>query len=172
MQEKRITIPQPINQALFTGPCRLVHTDGPKGGSGPQAGPVVESVSCPGQSDCMVDRQLNQWGQLQCTFGIYDLRTTKYDAHFPSVVETSSSELIKMVVFPAVGRKLACGRMNDINTPRCHVTEAFTAVPKAQQHLHLPIVISAFQTHFPLNLKEFILGFDIYNRKQTTTKIH
>lgn len=62
-------------------------------------------MSCPGQSDCMADRQLNQWGQLQCTFGIYDLSTIKCNAHFPSVVETSSSELIKMVVFPAVGRK-------------------------------------------------------------------
>lgn len=111
----------------------------------------------------MVDRQLNQWGQLQCTFGIYVLSIIKCDANFSSVVETSSSELIKMVVFPAVGRKLACGIMNDINFPRCHVTEAFTSVPKAEQHLHLPIVISAFQTHFPLNLNEFILGFDIYN---------
>lgn len=72
------------------------------------------------------------------------------------------------MVFPAVGRKLAYSRRNDTNTQKCGMTDVVPGILKEQPHLDLPTVILGFQIHFTLSL-EFILGFDIFNKKTTVT---
>lgn len=69
------------------------------------------------------------------------------------------------MVFPAVGRKLAYSRRNDTNTQKCGMTDVVPGILKEQPHLDLPTVLLGFQIHFTLSL-EFILGFDIFNKKQ------
>ena len=75
----------------------------------------------------------NPVGPIAVYFGIHNLGTTEHGAHFLSVAETSSSELIKMAS-PAMWRKLACSRRDDTHTQRCSVLDLFLPIPGVQPY--------------------------------------